>query len=227
MKKPSPSGTRTFTVLTLLLLVGVGTTVVLSVAACDGTSTKTTDTPPTPTSTPDGSQAETPVTYPTAAASFPAQRGSADVGEGSFGWTFTPTVDIEVTHLGYFDDSGDGLLNPHPVAIFDTATKQLLVEATVQRDSPLDKTHRYAEIVPVILKAGQTYIVVTYAGPPFDPEVNRPYDLTWAPETGNADLGYRVEYYHTEGATELVYPSEHAPYLFMTPNFKFRPVAAK
>ncbi len=157
---------------------------------------------------------------PVAAATFPPQKGTTDIGEASFGWEFKPTVDIEVTDLGYFDDAGDGLLHPHPVGIFDVATEELLVEATVQPQSPLDGSYRYAKITPVVLKAGGSYRVACYAMPPFDPEVNFPQGLVWAPE-----IEY-VDFIAEEGAKSLEYPELHEPYLWMTPNFKFRPVSA-
>jgi len=211
--------------LALLVLVAV-----LALGACGGSGPTTTVETPTPspsvaatvssTPTPTPTHTWTPGASPVPAATFPAQEGSTTLTEASFGWTFKPTVDIQVTDLGYYDDAGNGLRHAHPVGIFDTRTKKLLVKATVQRNSPLEASYRFAKIKPVTLKAGKSYVVVTYAMAPFDPEVNFPTGLVWAPE-----IEY-VDYFAAEGAKKLVYPTEAGPYLFMTPNFKFRPVSA-
>ena len=117
----------------------------LALASCGGSNTAATNTAapspavavtvssaPTPTPT----HTWTPGAKPIPAATFPAQEGSADLGEATFGWEFKPTVDIQVTHLGFFDDGGNGLRHAHPVGIYAVATKKLLTKATVQPKSP-------------------------------------------------------------------------------------------
>jgi hypothetical protein len=200
----------------------------LALVACGGSSPSASDTAvpspavavtvssaPTPTPT----HTWTPGAKPVPAATFPTQEGTTAVGEASTGWVFTPTVDIQVTHLGYFDDSGDGLRHDHPAGIFDMATKKLLVRSIVRRQSPLEASYRFVKIAPVALKAGREYAVVAYAMPPFDPEVNWPKGLVWAPEIEVGDNVY------TE-TSKLAYPTAHTSDLYLTPNFKFRPTFA-
>jgi hypothetical protein len=155
-----------------------------------------------------------PVAAPVAAATIPPQEGTTEGFTSSTnGWEFTPTVDIQVTHLGYYDDSGDGLRHPHPVGIFDVFTQKLLITTTVEKMSPLDGAYRFAKIQPLTLAAGTSYIVATVSYPPFDPEVAGPTGLVFAPEIEY--VGYR------EALTdEFVYPAS-SPYEFITANFKY------
>ena len=212
----------------LALLVAFAALVLAACGSSDTTTTATTNTAapspavavtvssaPTPTPT----HTWTPGAKPIPAATFPAQEGTTAVGEAATGWVFTPTVDIQVTHLGYFDDSGDGLRHDHPAGIFDMATKKLLVKTIVRRQSPLEASYRFVKIAPVTLKAGREYAVVAYAMPPFDPEVNWPEGLVWAPEIEVGDNVY------TE-TSKLAYPTAHTSDLYLTPNFKFRPTFA-
>ena len=206
---------------------------VLALAACGGSGTTGSSSPsaapsqaaasPSPSWSPTMSPAPTytwtPGATPIPAATFPAQGGTTAVGEASTGWVFTPTVDIKVTHLGYFDDSGDGLRHDHPAGIFDMATKKLLVKSIVRRQSPLEASYRFVKIAPVTLKAGREYAVVAYAMPPFDPEVNWPEGLVWAP---GIEVGDNV---YTE-TSKLAYPTVHTSDLYLTPSFKFRPTFA-
>jgi hypothetical protein len=122
-----------------------------------------------------------------------------------------------VTHLGYYDDSGDGLRHDHPAGIFDMATKKLLVKSIVRRQSPLEASYRFVKIAPVTLKAGREYAVVAYAMPPFDPEVNWPEGLVLAPEIEVGDNVYAE-------TSRLAYPTVHTGDLFLTPNFKYKPL---
>ena len=158
-----------------------------------------------------------PVSAPVAAATITPQEGTTEGFKSSTnGWEFKPTVDIQVTHLGYFDDSGDGLRHPHPVGIFEVSTQKLLVKTTIEKMSPLDGAYRFAKIQPLTLTAGASYVVATVSYPPFDPEVDGPTGLVFAPE---------IEYvgYRETGTDELVYPPS-SPYEFITANFKYKPL---
>ena len=206
----------------LALLVAFAALVLAACGSSDTTTTDTTNTAapspavavtvssaPTPTPT----HTWTPGAKPIPAATFPAQEGTTAVGEAATGWVFTPTVDIQVTHLGYFDDSGDGLRHDHPAGIFDMATKKLLVKSIVRRQSPLEASYRFVKIAPVTLKAGREYAVVAYAMPPFDPEVNWPEGLVWAPEIEVGDNVY------TE-TSKLAYPTAHTFDLYLDPQLQ-------
>ena len=155
---------------------------------------------------------------PIPAASIPAQKGTTTGFRSSTGgWGFKPTVDIEVTDLGSFDDSGNGLLHSHTVGIFDAGTQKLLAQVTVQPDSPLDGTYRFASITPDTLRAGRSYVVAALSVSPFDPEVNGPKGLVWSPE---------IQYggYREVSTGTFAFPGQSS-YFFITANFKYRPVS--
>jgi len=217
------SSTIVASVLALLVVLAV-----LALAACGGSGTATTETAaPSPsvavtvssTPTPAPTHTWTPGAKPIPAATIAAQEGTTDLGVATVGWEFKPTVDIQVTHLGYYDDGGNRLLHAHPVGIYDSATKKLLVTATVRPKSPLEASYRFVKIRPVTLKAGSPYRVAAYAMKPFDPEVVQPDGLAWAPE---------IEYLYTyagKPAGRLTYPAMVEAGAYATANFKFRPLS--
>ncbi len=71
---------------------------------------------------------------------------------------FTPTVNLIVSSLGFFDYQQDGLGESHEVGIFDN-TGTLLTSAVVAAGtaSPLVGEFRYTNIMPLTLYAGETY----------------------------------------------------------------------
>ncbi|MDX1684026.1 MAG: DUF4082 domain-containing protein, partial [Saprospiraceae bacterium] len=80
----------------------------------------------------------------------------------SLGWAFTPTEDIEVTALGVYDFSNNGLNSDHPVGLYDGATQALLASTTVPAGTgaTLISGFRYVDLAsPVVLTAGNTYVV--------------------------------------------------------------------
>ncbi len=79
--------------------------------------------------------------------------------DSTFGWSFTVGgTSIQVTRLGFFDESGDGLAQAHDVGLWDNSGT-LIASVTVQAGtaSSLVNGYRYEEITPVTLAAGQTY----------------------------------------------------------------------
>lgn len=74
------------------------------------------------------------------------------------GWQFTVNSTIDVTNLGVFDDSLNGLVDSHAVGIWDSAGN-LLVTATVPSGTgaTLDDQFRMVGVTSVQLEAGQTY----------------------------------------------------------------------
>ena len=221
------SGATVASALTLLVLVAM-----LGLAACGGSST-TAPSPsvePTPVAASSAPPSETPQPTPThtwtagakpiPAMTYPPQPG--EKGEGfepaTNGWDFTPTVDIEVTDLGFFDDSQDGLRHAHPVGIFDDDSEKLLVKTTVQPQSPLDGAFRFVKIKPLVLKAGRSYVVASFCRPPYDPEAMDPTGVAWAAEITFGRARERVP----SGKLEYPYASQ---YWFLNANFKFRPLS--
>ena len=78
---------------------------------------------------------------PRPAITYPAQRATTeDCIDSSQGWSFRPVVDIELTALGYYDDGQNGLLHAHRSAVFDSATRQAVVETTIRPRSPSTAT---------------------------------------------------------------------------------------
>ena len=69
---------------------------------------------------------------------------------------------------------------------------------------------------PLTLAAGTSYVVATVSTPPFDPEVNGPTGLVFAPE---------IEYvrYRETLTDEFVYPAISS-YEYITANFKYKPL---
>ncbi len=84
------------------------------------------------------------------------------LGNGPFtlGWSFTVNSGIDVTALGVFDDSQDGLAESHDVGIWDS-TGTLLASATVSAGTvdPLDDQFRMVGITSVGLTAEDTYYI--------------------------------------------------------------------
>jgi hypothetical protein len=92
----------------------------------------------------------------------------ANSNTGVFGTGFTPQTDISVTALGWFDDtyvSEDGLAAAHQVGIFEIATEDLIVSATVPAGTETLKIDhfRFVPIAPTELSAGTAYVVAGVA----------------------------------------------------------------
>ena len=90
----------------------------------------------------------------------------------TFGWRFTPTADIDVTALGYFDASllpsgtGTGLGQSHQVGIYRVADQVLVAGNTVPAGTAgtLSGNFRYVPLdAPVRLSAGTTYLMAGFA----------------------------------------------------------------
>jgi hypothetical protein len=87
------------------------------------------------------------------------------------GYSFDLVESVRVTHLGWFDRLQDGLTNAHEVGLWD-GSGALVVSATVPAGTaaPLVDGFRYVAISPVVLDAGETYVVAgTDPAPTADP----------------------------------------------------------
>ncbi len=92
------------------------------------------------------------------------QAFESNTNSGVHGTSFEIRDDVEVTALGYYDDlfsGGEGLDVPHPVGIYDVATRELVASISVPAGTaaPRENLFRYAEIPPARLTAGREYIV--------------------------------------------------------------------
>jgi len=81
---------------------------------------------------------------------------SSDTGSGNSTVFFTPTADIYVTALGYFDN---GFAVSHAVGLFAVAGESLLASSTITGSSTLDSSFRYNSITSVLLTGGQQYAI--------------------------------------------------------------------
>jgi hypothetical protein len=90
-----------------------------------------------------------------------------NIGEGTSGIKFTPTQNINIISLGYFDGNSDGLKYTHSLGIYDFSTHKL-IDGSATAVGPgtsdtLVDSFRYASLTaPVQLLAGSSYIVVGY-----------------------------------------------------------------
>ncbi len=213
MRLPRAPTSHAVGVLALLLLVA---TAAGALAACGGSETALTASTP---------RTWLPGASPTPAVMFPAGGTPfvPDAGDyGTTGWEFKPTLDINVTHLGYYDDRQDGLLHPHRVGVFDTADKKLLFSVTVQPQSPLDGVYRWEQVEPpATLTAGHSYVVASEDGPaPYEAAApNMPEGLVLAPEIVRGKLWAVI------GAFKYPAPIIKG-YFIPIPDFKFKPFAA-
>ena len=171
-----------------------------------------------PTAAPAWPEGTAPLPAVTYSAHDATTKGFIDSSEG---WSFKPVVDIEVTSLGYYDDGGNGLLHAHRSAIFDGATGLAVVETIIRSQSPLAGLFRWESVGPVVLKAGQEYVMVSSREAPFDPEVLDPDDASLAPEllyVGNSET--------PENGSGWGYPDRSVSSILLSGNFRFRPVSA-
>ena len=74
------------------------------------------------------------------------------------GWSFTTNNPIAIERLGVFDYNGDGLREPHQVAIWDSPT-HILVQAAVGTSAALDNDFRYVTVPSTALEAHHTYVI--------------------------------------------------------------------
>jgi hypothetical protein len=159
----------------------------------------------------------------------PAPRGMqyalAETGIGTFGWKFSPTVDIKITNLGCYDADGDGLARSHRVGIFDAGSGRLLASATVRPKSTLAGFFRWEPLkTPLVLKAGQSYL----AGTEDKDTVETLYlqtgesDLEWASEVGFDVLCHSRPSESAFTAPTVPQAPQRYPFV-LSPNFMFMP----
>ncbi|HEU4820251.1 MAG TPA: PEPxxWA-CTERM sorting domain-containing protein [Qipengyuania sp.] len=76
------------------------------------------------------------------------------------GWDFTPTDNITLTDLGFFDLDGDGLALSHQIGLW--ASDGTLLSSTViaaGNGAPLINGFRFVDVADLMLAAGQTYVI--------------------------------------------------------------------
>lgn len=145
-------------------------------------------------------------------------------GTGTVGWSFAPTVDIEVTYLGCFSPEPGGLEEVHRVGIFDAKSECLLDSVTVRGQSPLEGFFRWEPLRrSLVLEGGHTYLIGTRTlGDETLYEEGLPSEQ-WAAEVVFGEL---LTSYGRSGSgfTAPTDPTQGADWdkiVWMSPNFKF------
>lgn len=164
--------------------------------------------------------ANTAITVPALGSGFNYYQGSY-----SLGWSFTANTSIQVTALGFYDDLQNGLVQAHPVAIYDKATQALLASATVSPTDPLSGYFRYVSLAtPLALTAGNTYVVMTWVGR----ETYLAFgaiDPLWSVDAA-ITYGQSAVNYANPSATTILYPDTFSAGGDFGPNFQFTAGAA-
>lgn len=78
------------------------------------------------------------------------------------GFEFTPTADIYVNAIGIFDRNGDGLLQSHPVGIYNRTTQTSLFETSVDSNDALEGGFRWRPVPGVMLVEGNRYSILSF-----------------------------------------------------------------
>lgn len=111
--------------------------------------------------------------------------------KNAIGYSFTPTTDINITSLGYFDVNSDGLADDHDVGIFKSdgtlVTAAFVPSGTVD---PIVDGGRFTTITPVTLTGGTNYYILANNNSVDLFVASFPSALTFAPQVGWND--YRV-----------------------------------
>ena len=174
---------------------------------------------------------------------------TAETAGMTVGWEFSPTGDIWVTELGYFDLAQDGLNIQHKVGIWDV-NQQLMVSGTVAPGSAgsLAGEYRYVPVSSTLLSAGQTFIIgatvpVSMSEPGFESDFYpnntiqiNPIDVAFDPRIDLVATN-RYAQGNTIDMLELDFPDGYMPiknftdplnsqevtveYCFFAPNFGF------
>ena len=140
-------------------------------------------------------------------------------GNWSLGFEFTANSSITVTHLGFYDDGGNGFAGDHEVGIWDTAGN-LLASGTVVAGDTLIDSFRYTAIAPLVLSAGTNYIIAAVTGAEnyyFGAPVTTPPEVTYITDRYASD---------TLGSGLLDFPEDSdaltpANAGYFGPNFQF------
>lgn len=114
----------------------------------------------------------------------------------TYGFQFTPVVDITVDSLGYFDQGQDGLNTPHQVSIWNTAGTLLTSTSVNTANSTLQGAvvnggqFRFTPITGSNLFAGNTYVFGALSSST-DTIYNRNTNISNAPSLATvSDIGY-------------------------------------
>jgi hypothetical protein len=146
------------------------------------------------------------------------------------GFLFIPTVDIRVTHLGYYDEFQDGLLLQHLVGIFDKTSGLLLDSTVVGPSTAFGGLFAYEALTtPLVLTAGQSYVVAGFHPGGADDAVatsvvgDPSFDAGVAPDPS---IGYQGYVFDQSGSFALPGGTPDTGFFAFGPNFQFEEVNA-
>jgi hypothetical protein len=136
--------------------------------------------------------------------------------DGTFGYSFTLSSAVTVTHLGLFDFGNDGLITSHAVTIW-TSTGTQLIQTTIPAGTggTLLDGFRYVSIAPLTLTAGTYTIGGFYAA------LSEDRFLSFVPSITGAS---GVSYGGSRSADGFVFPIGNVfgfPNGWFGPNFEF------
>lgn len=156
---------------------------------------------------------------PAAATTFAFDRNN------TFGWRFTPTKDIEVSELGYFDSSsfaggsGAGLSQSHEVGIFRVSDLALLasVDVPAGTNAPLDGNFRFQPLAaPLWLTNGMTYVMAGFALSASPDQACAATNWTMAPEIIYANSPTPTPANSTSGTSQYLVSAHGNPPAVLT-----------
>jgi hypothetical protein len=83
----------------------------------------------------------------------------------SNGWQFVASRSITLTHLGLWDDGGNGFTDEHPIGLFRRDDEALLVSGTIpsQNGAQLIEGFRYIDVADVALLPNVSYVIAFYS----------------------------------------------------------------
>ena len=136
---------------------------------------------------------------------------------GVDGVAFTPSVDMLVSSLGYYDQDGDGLPGNFEVGVYEFSSQTLVAPSvSISSSSTLAVDNfRYEPVPTITLNAGSQYLVAGFA----------PVEAYYAAHLGSGltvdpDVTYDGYFYDVTGA--LSFPTTSDPTLYFGgPNLQF------
>jgi hypothetical protein len=156
---------------------------------------------------------------PSTTPSFIQDTSHSDGGAVDLGMVFTPTINISVNALGFYDISG--VTGNEPVAIYDSSGN-IVAQTDVTTSDAVTLGYYWASITPVNLQAGQQYTVDSWTG-----DYGNYYGYNSVP-TLDSRINYTSQTYDYTSAG-LAFPTataSHAADAYYGPNFSIGPALA-
>lgn len=143
--------------------------------------------------------------------------GGNAAANSAHGWEFTVSETMTVTHLGLWDQDGNGFAASHPIGLFRVSDSALLATGTMSAGTgdPIDDGFRYIEVAPVTLDPNVNYVVSYYSAVSSDMVITNPIGEVFAPQVAWVRSRWQTD---TGG---LVIPSNFTSDDRYGPNFKF------